>query len=171
MVAYQSVFIVLFFVSPGPPYDHYNARRAFYYILSFSAPSLICFFLVLVSTTLLVIRLKQNLEWRKEATKQSNNRPGSSMKERKAARSVVAICTIFIICFAPNVALFVTSLFYPNVTHHDPYLGSLMRILYSLSNILQVLSSAVNIVIYYRMGTKYQEIIAGLFCRQRVKKG
>ena len=170
MVVYQSVFIVLLYVYPGPPYNVLVLRRALYFNCSFSFPSLICFFVVLVSTTVLVVRLKQNVEWRNEAAKQSNpNTDGS--KELKAARSVVAICTIFIVCSAPNVFLFLTSLLYNNFTTYDPVLGSLKRVLYALSNMLQVLSSAVNIVIFYKMGTKYREVFNSLFCQKRVKKG
>ena len=169
IMVYQAVFIVLLYVYPGPPYDAVNLRRTLYFNCSFSAPSFICFFLVAVSTTLLVIRLKQNLEWRNEAGKQSYKSSGSQ-KERKAARCVVAICIVFIVCFTPNVALFVAHLMYPQFSSFDPYLGSLKRVLYAFSSLLQVLSSAVNIVIYYRMGTKYREVFNALFIRQRGKE-
>ena len=168
MVVYQTVFVVLLFVYPGPPYDVFNQRRALYYNCTFSFPSFICFFVVLVSTTLLVVRLRQNLEWRNEAAKQSNQSSGGS-KERKAARCVVAICVIFIICFAPNAALIVLSLVFPNFNTHDPYVGSLKRILYGFSSLLQVLSSAINIGVYYRMGTKYREVFDSMFCRKSDK--
>ncbi|KAK3771347.1 hypothetical protein RRG08_054793 [Elysia crispata] len=169
MVAYQSVFIVLPYVYTGPPYNVRDRRRPLYFSCSYSFPSLICFFIVLVSTSLLVVRLKKNVEWRNEAAKQSNPNPNDS-KELKAARSVVAICTIFIVCFTPNVFLFLMSLLYINFTTYDPVLGNLFTILYALSNMLQVLSSAVNIVIYYRMGTKYREVFNALFCQKRFKK-
>ena len=124
---------------------------------------------VLASTTLLVVRLMQNLEWRYEAAKQSNRSSGNP-KEMKAALCVVVICTIFIIGFAPNVALFLASLVYPKFSPYDLYLGSLAKCLYALSSLLQVLSSAVNIAVYYRMGTKYREVFNALFCGERVKR-
>ena len=98
MAAYQSVYIFLLYMYPGPPYNIPNQWRALFFNCSFSFPSFISFFLVLVSTTVLVVRLKQNLEWRNEAAKQSNQSSGGS-KERKAARCVVAICTILILSF------------------------------------------------------------------------
>ena len=170
IVAYQSLFIILLYVYPGPPYNIPNQWRALYFNCSFSFASFISFFLVLVSTTILVIRLRQNLEWRNETAKQSNQTSGGS-KERKAARCVVAICTIFIICFTPNITLFVMSLLYPTFTVYDPYLGNLKKLMYALSSLLQVLSSAFNIVVYYSMGTKYREVFTALFCRKRVKQG
>ena len=165
MMVYQTVFVVLLFVYPGPPYDVFNQRRALYYNCTFSIPCFICFFAVLVSTTLLVVRLRQNLEWRKEAAKQSNQSSGG-FKERRAARCVVAICVIFIICFAPNAALIAVSLAFPTFNTHDPYVGSLKRILYRFSSLLQVLSSAINILVYYKMGTKYREVFNATFCRK-----
>ena len=170
MVIYQTVLSSLMFADPGPPYDAYDANRALYFICSFSAPSLVCFGVVLVSTTLLVVRLRQSLEWRGEATKQFTKGSAGTTKEQKVARSVIAICTIFIICFLPNVAWFVTTLVYPRFNQNDPYVGNLFRVLYSFSFLFQVISSSINILVYYNMSTKYREVFNALFsCRQRDK--
>ena len=166
MVIYQSVLIVLLYSYPGPPYDVPNsARRSRYITSSFTALSCICFFVVLISTVLLVVRLKQNLEWRKEAAKQSNKNSGS-LKERKAARCVAAICTIFILCFTPNIALNFETFVSLQFGSHDLYLQNLMIVFYSISTMLQVLSSTVNIFVYYRMSTKYREVFKVIFNRK-----
>ncbi|KAK3799584.1 hypothetical protein RRG08_053212 [Elysia crispata] len=71
MVIYQSVLIVLLYSYPGPPYDVPNsARRSRYITSSFTVLTCICVFVVLISTVLLVVSLKQNLEW---LTRQRNN--------------------------------------------------------------------------------------------------
>ena len=154
MATYQSILIILLLSYPSPPYDVPNARRLRYITSSFSAPSFICFFVVLISTTLLVVRLKQNLEWRNKAAKQSNKNSGS-LKETKAARCVAAICTIFIMCFTPNVALIFAGIVYSELTPHNLYFGTLIVALYAISSMFQVLSSVVNIFVYYTMSTKY----------------
>ena len=166
MVTYQTVLIFLAYLYPGPPYDVASSRRKLFVIISYSVPSFICFCVVLVSTAVLVIKLKQNLEWRNKAAKQSNINSENS-KEMKAVRCVAAICTIFIICFTPNVALFVTGFVYPKFNQHDPILGTLMIVLHAIGTMLQVLSSAVNIFVYYRMSTKYREILKAMFYRKR----
>ena len=155
MVVYQSVFSALMYAQTGPPYDRPSPRRFLYFVCSFSAPSFICFFIVLVSTILLVIRLKQNLEWRNEAAKQSQR--GS--KELRVARSVIAVCTIFTICFVPNVST--------KFEYADPYLGNLTRIVFVFTALFQVVNSAVNIFVYYSMSTKYREVFIDLFCKKR----
>ena len=170
MVIYQMVFIFLLFLNPGPPYDVVNKKKSLYFMSSSSVPSFICFFVVFVSTLLLVVKLKQNVEWRSNAAKQSNTSSGSA-REMKAAKCVVAICTIFIICFTPTIVLVVTGLIYPKFTHQDPYLGTLMRSLYALSILMQVLSSSINIFVYYAMGSKYRDVFNALFCRRKDIKG
>ncbi|RUS77787.1 hypothetical protein EGW08_014451, partial [Elysia chlorotica] len=166
MVVYESIFVTLFFTFPGAPYDAYDPRRAAYFIYSFSAPTFIAFFIVLVSTIILVVKLKQSLAWRKDAAKQPAAAGGSRRsKELKAARCVVAICSIFIICFVPNFVLFIVTLVYPTFALKDPYLGTLLTVMYSFSILFQVMSSAVNIFVYYRMSAKYREGFNALSCR------
>ena len=170
MAAYQTVHIVLLYSYPGPPYDVTKDERSLLLNSSFSALSFICFFVVLISTALLVVKLKQNLEWRNKAVQLSNKNSGIS-KERKAARCVAAICTIFTLCFTPNVALFFLGIVYPDFMPYDPYLGSLTVVIYAISSMLQVLSSAVNIFVYYRMSTKYREVFKAIFYWKMDMKG
>ena len=166
MAIYQSVHIILLLSNPGPPYDVSNARRLHYMTSSFSAPTFICFFVVLISTTFLVVRLKQNLKWRNKVTKQSNKISGS-LKETKAAQCVAAICTIFIICFTPNVALIFIGTVYPELTPHNLHFGTLIVALYAISTMFQVLSSFVNIFVYYTMSTKYRDNFKAMFYGKR----
>ena len=165
MVVYEIIFSGLQFAQTGPPYDAFHPKRMLYFICSFSAPSCICFFIVVFTTSLLVVRLRQNLEWRSEAAKQPAGDSGTS-KERKAARSVTVICTIFIFCFVPNVITLVASLVYPKFDLRDPYLGNLSRLSYIFSLLFQVLNSTVNIFVYYFMSTRYREVFVGLFWRK-----
>ena len=165
MVMYQATFALLMFADTPLPYDAPSTRRKLYYFCSFSAPSCICFVVVLVSTSVLVVRLKRNMEWRNEATKQSTSESGST-KERKAARSVIAVCTIFIICFLPNVAVLVISIAYPKFDIRDPYLGNLARVVFIFSFLFQVVNSTVNIFVYYNMSTKYREVFNALLCKK-----
>ena len=163
MAVYQSVLIILLYSYPGPPYDVASPQKVLYFNISFTALTFVCFFIVLITTVLLVVRLMQNLEWRNKAAEHFNK---NSLKETKAARCVAAICTIFIMCFTPNVALHFTGFVYPEIRPHDPYLGSLMVVLYAISTLLQVLSSAVNIFVYYRMSTKYRQVFKVMFHRK-----
>ena len=168
MVVYQTVFVCLFFTNPGPPYENPTSRRTIYFNSSFSVPSNICFVIVLISTIVLAVKLKQNMEWRSEAAQQSHEGP-RAVKERRAARSVVIICTIFICSFTLNVVLFLTPLFYPKFNYQDPYLGNLIRVMFNFSGLFQVMSSCMNILVYYRMSSRYRQVFNTIFCK-KVKK-
>ncbi|KAK3795807.1 hypothetical protein RRG08_052240 [Elysia crispata] len=85
MAVYQSVLIILLYSYPGPPYDVASPQKALYFNISFTALTFVCFFIVLITTVLLVVRLMQNLEWRNKAAEHFNKNTWS-LKETKAAR-------------------------------------------------------------------------------------
>ena len=165
MVVYEITFTGLLFAHTGPPYDAFHPKRMLYIICSFSGPSFFCFVIVVVTTSLLVVRLRQNLAWRNEATKQSAEDSGTS-KEQRAARSVIAISTIFVACFTPHVITLVTGLVYPNYDLRDPYFGNLTRLVFVFCLLFQLVNSTVNILVYYNMSTRYREVFDGLFRRK-----
>ncbi|KAK3737935.1 hypothetical protein RRG08_028559 [Elysia crispata] len=103
IVAYLMAFLLLLYINTGPPYDKYVKRQSFYYFCFFAIPSTTCFFIVVITTIVLVVKLRRNLQWRREAVK---NNDKSSDKEHKIVRTIIAISTIFVICFFPNVANF-----------------------------------------------------------------
>ena len=148
MVVYEIILAGLLFAHTGPPYDLFHPKRMLYFICSFSAPSCFCFVIVVVTTSILVVRLRQNVEWRKEAAKQSTGDSAIS-KEQRAARSVVVICMIFIICFIPNVIALLASLVYPKYDIRDSYLGNLSRLVFIFCALIQGANSSVNILVYY----------------------
>ena len=180
MAAYELTFVCLMFVYTGPPYtpSPSSTDRKPYLMYSFSIPSSIFFVIILISTLFLVTRLRsyRKQAWLKEALgpRRDNPNPNSSSsnsskndkKEQKAARFVIAICTMYLVCFTPNVAIFVTSsLIFPNLQIYDPYLGWFMQILLTLSLLFQTVSSSVNVFIYYAISSKYRVEFKHLFCK------
>ncbi|GFO48573.1 peptide receptor gpcr [Plakobranchus ocellatus] len=140
---------------------------------SFTLPSLICFSIVVVCTTFLVIKLNQSARWRQSTSnvagsKQDGTRPISS-KETRVVHTVVLICAIYIFCFAPNVFTITAMAVYPNFHQRDPYLGNLVSVCFSVAYPCQSISSAINIFVYIRMSTKYRETFCQLFCQRNVR--
>ena len=164
LVGYEITFAGLLFAQTGPPYDAFHPKRMLYFICSFSGSSCFCFVIVVVTTSILVVQLRQNLAWRNEATKQSATDSATS-KEQRVARSVIVISSIFIVCFIPNVITLVTGLVYPKYDIRDPYLGNLSRLVFVFCMLFQIANSTVNILVYYRMSTRYREVFDGLFRR------
>ncbi|GFN98578.1 growth hormone secretagogue receptor type 1 [Plakobranchus ocellatus] len=138
---------------------------------TFTVPSLVCFTIVVICTTFLVIKLNQTAKWRKTTANTGSKQDGNiSSKELRVARTVVFICTIYIFCFAPNIFTITVMAMLPNFHQTDPYLGNLTAVCFMIAYPLQSVSSAVNIFVYLRMSTKYRETFCRLFCAGKVKE-
>ncbi|GFO45854.1 chemosensory receptor a [Plakobranchus ocellatus] len=138
---------------------------------------LLAFVIVIVCTIFLTVQLKKMSVWRKSVmsvkyqgrgnsdanSTQSKAAAGTtiSQKEVKLVRMVVAIATIFIVCFTPTcVLLFGTVAF-----EEFSLFGVYKRLLFvaSLMTFLgQSISGSVNILIYYSMASKYRSALRDL---------
>ena len=163
---YQLCFVLLNFIRTGPPYDVATPRRTLYMMCCFTIPSLLCFPIVLISTFFLIVRLKQSLKWRDAAINQSKS---DSSKEKKVARSVIFICSLFIICFLPNILTLTLSAAYEEFNVFSPYLKWLVHIFYIFNFFFQTLNSSLNMLIYYSMSSKFCEVFKDVFLPNRSK--
>ncbi|GFN83239.1 chemosensory receptor a [Plakobranchus ocellatus] len=67
---------------------------------TFTIPSVICFSIVVLCTIFLVIKLNQRARWRQSTSNAASKQDGSmSSEENRVVRTVVMICTIYIICY------------------------------------------------------------------------
>ncbi|KAK3764118.1 hypothetical protein RRG08_039289 [Elysia crispata] len=65
-----AVFVVLLFADGGTPNGSINPKLELYYFYLYAVPSTTCFFIVLLTTIALVVRLNKNLEWRRQTSQQ-----------------------------------------------------------------------------------------------------
>ena len=128
IVAYHAAFSLLYF-DTGPPYGVYSRKFEFYFFYLYVVPSTICFFIVLLTTIVMVTRLKRNLQWRRETTQQDDK---ISDKDSKIVKTIIVTSSLFIICFSPNVLNFTAQAIYPNYSLRDPYLWSLIADVFCL---------------------------------------
>ncbi|KAK3794063.1 hypothetical protein RRG08_059506 [Elysia crispata] len=168
MTVYQATFACLIYAQTGPPYHQHSEKRIIYLLCSLTGPSFICFVIVVIATTFLVIKLKQTMKMRSQIASQSDK---AMSKERKVVRPVIFICVIFIVCFLPNVAKLLGTIVFPRLTPTDPYFGSLSNVLYTFTFIFQSISSSINIFVYYHMSSKFKETFGSLFCQIDVNTG
>ena len=101
-------------------------------------PSTTCFFIVVLATIFLVVKLRTNQKWRRETISQKEK---TNEKDNKLVKTIIAICTLFIICSFPNVSIFIAQTIYPRFRYEDPYLGSLIERMFGLSGIFLAISS------------------------------
>ena len=176
MVVYQLVFLCLMYIHTGPPYTPSTSSmdRKVYLFYSYSIPSTLCFAVIFTSTIFLVYTLKSH---RNEAMLKAVIGPSSTntavanrtaKRERKAIRFVFVICSLFLVCFAPNTITFlVTVLIVPELELYDAYLGSLLNLIFMLCTLFQTVSSSVNIFVYYSLNSNFRAVFKRFFCGRK----
>ena len=167
MAVYQLCITLLNIIRTGPPYDVSTGttERQLYLQLMYNIPTLLCFPVVLITTAFLIVRLKQSLKWRGTAVNKPDNDSG---KEKRVVRSVILICSMFICCFLPNLAILTVRASYPQFSLISPRLKWFVRIFYLFAFFFQTLNSSINIFIYYSMSSRYRGIFKDVFlpCRK-----
>ncbi|GFN94532.1 chemosensory receptor a [Plakobranchus ocellatus] len=144
-------------------YTDFSAKAEIYALLVFtSVPSLIAFIIVFVSTQVLIAKLTQSATWRKSIAIKSKVDNASS-KDEKVVRSVIFICTIYIVCYTPNTLLFIVSSAFPQFHVSDGYLGTLTLTTLFIANFFQTTSSSINIFVYYHMSSKFRKTFRTIF--------
>ncbi|GFO06659.1 chemosensory receptor a [Plakobranchus ocellatus] len=137
---------------------------------AFTIPSVICFSIVVICTIFLVVKLNQSARWRQSTSNAASKEDGSmSSKENRVVRTVVMICAIYIFCFAPNVITVTTMAAYPKFNQIDPYLGNLQAVCFIIAYPCHAICSAVNIIVYLRMSSRYRETFFKMFCPCKAK--
>ncbi|GFN76437.1 chemosensory receptor a [Plakobranchus ocellatus] len=145
---------------------------------------LLAFSIVLICTVLLVVQLKKISFWRMSATSAKSQRvqpeenPAArsfateakiSQKEERLVRMVVAIATIFIVSYIPTcISLFCYVVF------DELNLFGVYRRLFIVSSYItsigQPISGSVNILIYYKMASKFRSVFRRLVRLDRQKQ-
>ena len=176
MFVYQLVFLCIMYIRTGPPYtpSPTSVDRKVYFFYSYSIPSTLCFVVIFTSTIFLVYNLKShgNEAWLKAATGPSSTNSAvanrTAKKEQKAIRFVFVICSLFLVCFAPNVLTFlVTTLIFPELDIYDAYLGYLLNLIFMFCTLFQTVSSSVNIFVYYSLNSNFRAVFKRFFCERK----
>ncbi|KAK3794149.1 hypothetical protein RRG08_003268 [Elysia crispata] len=62
VVAYHVIFTIVLYSDTGPPYDAHPQKLSFYYFSLYVIPSTSCFFIVVLTTIFLVVKLRTNVK-------------------------------------------------------------------------------------------------------------
>ncbi|XP_005100340.1 allatostatin-A receptor-like [Aplysia californica] len=128
------------------------------------------FFVVIVCTVTLVVKLRSKTKWRKE-TASAGKSDNFSGRDQKVTKMVMMISTLFIVCFTPVSVMFIGMTVEPELSIDGQY-RNLFFILFSFGFILESTNSALNIFIYYEMSSKYRTVFNHTFrrkCASRAK--
>ncbi|KAL8595111.1 hypothetical protein ACOMHN_019149 [Nucella lapillus] len=130
----------------------------FGFIISLGCPAL-----VLITTIITAIKLRQIVRWRSKASSGM-----SSPKEIGVTKMLICLSMEFVLLSCPLIIMKVTPLF-PSVLSPS-YHFNLYRILVNSYGVCFYISSAVNFVVYYITGTKYRETLHALLGIRKVDK-
>ncbi|GFO17018.1 chemosensory receptor a [Plakobranchus ocellatus] len=145
---------------------------------------LLAFSIVLICTALLVVQLRKISSWRLSVTSAKSKReqpeenPAArssaakariSQKEERLVRKVVAIATIFIVSYVPTCIFLLCYVVFDEFNQFGVY-----RRLFTVSGYIislgQPISGSVNILIYYKMASKFRSVFRRLVRLDRLEK-
>lgn len=129
------------------------------------AMSTISLLSVSVLTGVLIVKLNRKSKWRQGTVVQSSSsNDATSIKEKKVVKMVAFISSVFIICFVPATAIFLTMACYTEFSFAGKY-QNMFYTVWSLATLLEIINSSVNIFIYFKMSSKFRITFVEIFCR------
>lgn len=124
------------------------------------------FIAVIIFTIILVVQLKQKTKWRKKANADRERSESISVRDRRTMNMVVLIASVLIVCYTPGVVVSMASFFVPEFSVAGQQVN-IFYVAWSFVFIFEAFNSSINIVLYYKMSTKYRQTFHELFgiCR------
>ncbi|XP_059143424.1 melatonin-related receptor-like [Physella acuta] len=136
-----------------------------YYINDLMAPYT-TFFIILMSTAIITIKLKQQARWRQSMSNVKTETHISS-KERKTVVMLSTISIVFVVCLIPQSTILTAVSFVPDISYGGRYFY-LALMGYCVSYLSETILSSVNILVYLRMSHKYKEQFLIIFSRKKI---
>ncbi|RUS78186.1 hypothetical protein EGW08_014045 [Elysia chlorotica] len=122
----------------------------------------ICMATVVVSTAFLGTALRQRERWLESLPFSANL--STRVNNRKVARTVVAISSIYITCSIPGVVVLLVLFAVPTLNPFAPAAESLSMVLSTFIQSFLAFSGMANIFVYLNMNSKYKEYFKNLLC-------
>ena len=141
--------------------DHSVFLQSFF--LSYSIPTFLCFSFVVVGTIFLVRKFKKSRQLRASMTRTEKESDKISDKDLRLICSVIFICVVYIIGVTPNILISIASGIHPRMKINDPYFGYFANALVAIGNFFQAISCSVNIFLYFKMGSRFKQIVQQIF--------
>ncbi|XP_059168576.1 FMRFamide receptor-like [Physella acuta] len=142
-----------------------NAQRVFsvsYFITDLFVPYF-TFFIIITCTTITGIKLKTKAAWRKTATGASGKPKAEiSNKERKVVVMLITVSVIFVVCLIPQSAILTAVGLVQELSVSGQYFD-VAFICYCVSFVAETINSSVNIIVYFKMSSRFRNTFLELF--------
>ena len=126
------------------------------YFYAITIPTVVCMVTIPVGTILLIIKLQKSAQWRMNTATKANQGAGVSVKEIRLIRIVVFICIIFIVCFSPNMLVYLIAAVYPSFQYRNPQFTTMFAIAGESALLFQLISCSLNFLVYFKMNSKFR---------------
>lgn len=141
--------------------ENWKQVESFSFVLQSTMQALSFTLLILFTFFLLLMSLNRKTKWRKTSTSLTQ-KDNISNRNKKRVRMVILIAAILIICFTPGMICFGAMAFEPEYTMGGA-LDTVFYVSWSFAFICQTFNSSINILVYYKMSSKYEEIFNATF--------
>ncbi|XP_059174766.1 uncharacterized protein LOC131954933 [Physella acuta] len=111
------------------------------------------FFIIILSTSIITVKLRSQAKWRQSLVKSSTN---ISTKEKKTVVMLSTISIVFVICLLPQSAILAAISFVPELSYGGRHFD-VSTLCYCISYMFETILSSVNTLVYFKMSQKYRE--------------
>ncbi|CAG5133307.1 unnamed protein product [Candidula unifasciata] len=118
---------------------------------------------VIVFTSVLVIKVKEKSKWRSSiAHSGANSSAVISKRDNKVVKMIVLIAVIYCICFLPMLVNYILTTIEPNFIVVGLYRNAFL-LSWSFAFLVDSINSSINIIVYYKMSSKFRNTFNTLF--------
>ena len=151
-------------------------KNGLFYYCAF-LPTTTCTF-VTICTIFLIVNLRRNKKWRDSVsssgaassgkTKQDvkSGAPSSISREERTVRIVIAVAVTFVASMLLHIATILTSHILGGWNNAGAYKMA-YAVVWSISDLIENINSSINLIIYYKMSSKFKEHFLILFNKQK----
>ena len=112
---------------------------------------------VLVTTVLTSLRLRQMANWREKTSSAS-----VSPREVALTRMLIGISVLYVVCTMPTLTLGLCILFVPDISLNGRYYNT-FNLMVSVFELFSYINASVNFFVYCFLGSKYKETLTEMF--------
>ncbi|XP_059168327.1 neuropeptides capa receptor-like [Physella acuta] len=147
----------------------YNVFGISYFVSDLFVPYF-TFFIIIVCNAIIGIKLNTRSKWinsisishSSEDNTVSNKEKFVSNKEKKVVLMLTVVSVIFIVCLIPQSGILTAVSQVSGLMVGGVYY-KISLIIYSISYVTETVSSSVNIVVYYKMSSRYKNTLRSIF--------
>ncbi|GFS09155.1 chemosensory receptor A [Elysia marginata] len=119
--------------------------------LTYSLPSSLNFLIVVVGTSVLIVKFRKRNRLRVQMTSSTPD------KDTNIVITVLVVCITYVVSSLPTYVLYVLAIAYPPFKYDNAYLQNVIVILFLIGLFAQIVSYSVNFFVYYKRNSKYRE--------------